>query len=54
MHIKNEEKKIPGILNVICVPKVMPMPNFKLVYAYFLLLHLDNYTLKLINPDDHS
>ena len=27
MHTKNEEKKIPRKLNVICVPKVMPMPS---------------------------
>jgi hypothetical protein len=26
MHTKNEEKKIPRKVNVICVPKVMPMP----------------------------
>jgi hypothetical protein len=36
------------------VPELKIFPNFKLVYAYFLLLHLDNYTLKLINPDGHN
>jgi len=25
-NTKNEEKKIPRKVNVICVPKVMPMP----------------------------
>jgi hypothetical protein len=36
------------------VPELKIFPNFKLVYAYFLLLHLDSYTLKLINPDGHN
>jgi hypothetical protein len=33
MHTKNEEKKIPRKVNVICVPKVMPM--FILKFSLF-------------------